>query len=282
MRKTISIRARIAMLLAVCGTAVAVVSLLPRIPQDPRYHDFADQRTLLAIPNALNVLSNVPFAIVGMLGIWWVWRGTRQQFADRRERVNYLVFFFAVGATAAGSAYYHLMPNNQTLLWDRLPMSVGFMSLLAAMVAERISVRAGAWLLGPLVAAGVVSLLWWRWTEHAGRGDLRPYALVQFDGLLAVVLLLTLLAPRYTRAGLLWWAVGLYAGAKALEAADRPVWAATGHIVSGHTLKHLAASAATGCFALAIAKRQRLADAGNALRGESRSAAAPSGGARGL
>lgn len=258
-----------------CGTAAAVVWLLPRIPQDPRYHDFADQRTLLAIPNALNVLSNVPFAIVGVLGIWLVGRGTQQQFADWHERVNYLVFFLAVGATAVGSSYYHLMPNNQTLLWDRLPMSVGFMSLLAAMVAERISVRASAWLLWPLVAAGIMSLSWWHWTEQAGRGDLRAYALVQFDGLLAVVLLLTLFPPRYTRAGLLWWAVGLYAAAKGLEAADRPIWVVTGHAVSGHSIKHLAASAATACFALSIGKRQARFEGEGKFQHETRSAAAP-------
>lgn len=257
---------RIALLLGICGAAAVAVFAFPRIPQNPAYHDFADQRTIAGIPNSLNVLSNIPFAVIGVLGLWLIGSG-RARFADSRERVIYSVFFLAVAATGIGSSYYHLAPDTPRLLWDRLPMSVGFMSLLAAMIAERISVRAGWRLFWPLVIAGIASLVWWRWTEQAARGDLRPYGLVQFDGLLAVLLLLALFPPRYTRQDLLWWMAGLYGAAKILEAADRAVWA-LGQAVSGHTIKHLAAASATACVAGFVARRHFLETNADMARSE--------------
>jgi hypothetical protein len=141
--------------------------------------------------------------------------------------------------TAAGSAYYHLAPNNDRLVWDRLPMTIVFMSLVAAMIAERISVRAALWLWPVLLAIGNLSVLQWHWSEQAGRGDLRFYAAVQVYAVL-VLLLVLFLPPRYTRGSALGVVVALYVLAKLLETFDQQIFAA-GHNVSGHTLKHIAA-----------------------------------------
>ena len=57
------------LLLACPGlTSVAVTLTLPAIHQWGRYHNFADTRGFRYLPNALNVLSNMPFLIVGALG----------------------------------------------------------------------------------------------------------------------------------------------------------------------------------------------------------------------
>ena len=156
----------------------------------------------------------------------------------------YLVFFAAVFFTGFGSAYYHVDPTDTTLVWDRLPMAVGFMSILAAIFAERVDSRLGRTLFPWLIAAGVGSVLYWHWFD-----DLRLYALVQFGSLLALVLLL--LYSRRPGSGWLWLALGFYALAKLFEAADAQVFALTDGIVSGHALKHLAAAAAP----LAVAQR---------------------------
>jgi hypothetical protein len=233
---------RVWSLLAAVLLAVVIVFLFPAIPQNEAYHSFADTRELLGIPNFFDVLSNALFLFVGIIGIRFVLGPSR--FVDPRERWPYLTFFAAVTVTAFGSAWYHLNPNDRTLIWDRILMAVGFMSLVAAMIAERISVRVGLWLLGPLSAVGVASVVYWEITQAEGRGDLRLYAIAQFGSLLILLLLIALFPPRYTRGFDFVVSLAIYALAKILEAADRPVFSA-GHIVSGHTLKHIAAAVST-------------------------------------
>jgi hypothetical protein len=218
-------------LLGLMVASLAGLLLLPPIPQDQSYHNFADQRTLLGAPNFWNVVSNLPFIAVGAVGLW--------QF---RRDPAIVVIFLGIFLTGFGSAYYHWNPSDGTLIWDRLPITLGFMAILTVVIEERVSARAGAVLLWPLLAIGVFSLLLWRWTD-----DLRLYAWVQFFPFLALLLLLLLYPPKYT--GAFYWiiAAGIYAFAKALEFYDRAVHSA-GSILSGHTLKHLAAAAA--CFAV--------------------------------
>jgi hypothetical protein len=220
----------------------------PPIPQSLSYHNFADDRTLLGVPNGLNVLSNVPFVVIGLWGLWFVLHrheGGDGPFLTRLERWPFAVFFLGVAWTGFGSASYHLDPDNDRLMWDRLPMSVVFMSLLAGTIAERIDVNLGSGLLVPLVALGVGSTLYWHWTEHQGHGDLRPYYFMQFYSLVALLLMLLLLPPRYTGTGNLYIALGWYVLAKACEHPGDAAIYAWGHWVSGHTLKHLASAAAT-------------------------------------
>jgi len=238
---------RVWVLLAAALIAVFAVYLFPAIPQNDAYHDFADTRAFFGVPNFLNVASNVFFLFVGLTGICCVLCRTtvRRSFVDPRERWLYCAFFMGVTLTAFGSSWYHLHPNDRTLVWDRVPMAIGFMALLAAMIAERIDVTVGVRLLLPLVAIGVSSVVYWEFTQMRGHGDLRPYALVQFGGLLVTALLILLFPARYSRTADLGIALGLYALAKAFEAIDKPVYRITGRVVSGHTIKHLVAALAT-------------------------------------
>jgi hypothetical protein len=153
------------------------------------------------------------------------------------------VFFTGVALTCFGSSYYHMYPANDTLVWDRLPMTLGFMGVLAAMIAERISVRVGVRLLPMLVLGGVLSVVYWSWSEAHGQGDLRPYFLVQFGSLFLLLAMLLLFRPRYTQSWCWWIALGFYTVAKLLETFDRQIYSAVG-FVSGHTLKHLAGAVA--------------------------------------
>jgi len=239
---------RAAMWLLVLITAVvgAVAMVLPPIPQPQWYHMFADQRRLLGIPNFNNVVSNLPFAAVGLWGLVFLIRPSfgrdGRHFLDRRERWPYLFVFGGLILTGAGSSYYHLQPDNMRLVWDRLPLVIVWMSLLAAIVAERISLRAGLMLMPLLLLIGVASVLQWRVSEVQGAGDLRFYAAVQSYSVLFLLIAL-LLPTRYTRGRDLAIVAGLYVLAKILEMLDRPIFE-FGHIVSGHTLKHLVAAAA--------------------------------------
>jgi len=214
------------------AVSLAGLLLLPPIPQDQSYHQFADQRTIFGIPNFWNVVSNIPFLAVGLAGL----RRFRQDPAT-------VVFFLGVFLTGFGSSYYHWDPSDGTLFWDRLPMTLSFAAILALVLGERVSPQAGTIVLWPALAIGVFSLLLWRWTD-----DLRLYFWVQFFPALALLMLFLLYPAKYT--GTHYWIVAgaLYALAKLFELTDAAVFYWSGNLVSGHTFKHLAAAAA--CFAV--------------------------------
>lgn len=223
------------LILVVCFIAGVIIAL-PPVPQDLDYHLFADRRTLWGIRNALNVLSNVPFFIVGVAGLLALRRTAAAVPMERWHVWSYTALFTGLALTAFGSSYYHLAPDNARLVWDRLPMTIGFMGLLTAMVGERASARAARTLLVPLLALGAFSVALWAWID-----DLRLYGVVQFGSLLVVLLLLFRVSP-YRDTRYVGWALAFYGLAKIFEAADRRIFDAGG-IVSGHSLKHLAAAA---------------------------------------
>jgi len=239
---------------------IVVALFLPRIRQPQAYHNFADQRSFLRVPNFADAVSNLPFAVFGLWGLAFLLRSNSDpnptHFVDRRERWPYLVIFVGVLLTAFGSAYYHLEPSNARLVWDRLPMTIAFMAIVAAMIAERISVRAGLWLLPALVLIGMSSVLQWALSELRGVGDLRFYGTVQAYSVLFVLITL-LLPPRYTGSSDLAIVAGFYVLAKVLETLDKPIFG-LGRIVSGHTLKHLAAATAAYWILRMLQKRRPL------------------------
>jgi hypothetical protein len=142
---------------------VVLMLVTPAIPQNEDYHDFADQRTLfLGIPNTLNVISNIPFFFVGVTGLILCHYKDYFRLSSQGELWSWTLFFAGVTAVAFGSSYYHLNPNDATLVWDRLPMTIAFTSIMAIFIIERVDERAGAKSLAPLVIAGALSILYWR------------------------------------------------------------------------------------------------------------------------
>ena len=190
------------------------------------------------IPNFWNVVSNLPFILVGALGLWKV-----------RRDLSASIFFLGVFLTGFTSSYYHWAPNDWGLFWDRLPMTFAFMAILANVIEERIDERVGKLLLWPLVALGVLSLLIWMRVD-----DLRLYAWVQFFPCIALPLMFWLLPPKYT--GTYYWfiAAGFYLLAKLLEHYDAAIYSAL-RVMSGHPIKHVAAACA--CYAIYLAFRKR-------------------------
>jgi len=223
--------------------AVAAVYAIPHIPQSVTYHNFCDIRSLASIPNFANVISNLPFVIVGLIGLLSVKRSV----APRNIAVIYISLFAGIILTGVGSAYYHGYPDNNTLVFDRLPMTIVFMSLLAAVAGESIGARIGSAALTPLLLTGIASVLWWHYTELSGSGDLRLYVLVQYYPMILIPAILILFPPP---AGRLSWipllyAAAWYGAAKIFEQFDCTIYSALG-FVSGHSLKHLAAAISTG------------------------------------
>lgn len=280
------LRKRAALVGGLALAAFVAMVFVPPIPQDPKYHDFADKRGCCGVPNFADVVSNVPFAVVGVIALAWLRRrdlvGPRAPFASRAERRAWAIVSFGCLLTGFGSAYYHWAPGNETLFWDRLPMTICFMSLFAIQIMERISLRAGSQLIVPLVVFGACSILMWRWTEFRGKGDLRLYALVQFYPMLAIPLMLAIFPPRYNRTFDLVIVLLWYIAAKAFENWDRPIFMLLGGAVSGHTLKHLAAGAGMAWLLRMVMKRRALPEtpAGVTVREEGAPAGAENRAAR--
>ena len=238
-------RRRLSLLIGAAILVAIAFLLIPPMDLGPSYHNFADRRTILGIPNFWDVASNLPFAVVGLWGAAFTMsqRGA-QAFERPSERWAYLIFFASLVLTWLGSSYYHVHPANNTLIWDRLPMSIAFMAIFAAVIAERIDSKIGTRLLLPLIALGVGSVLQWYWTQMHGAGDVRLYAVVQFFPTLAIPLMVLFFPSRYSHGNYLLMLFAFYVEAKAFEYFDHIIFSA-GNLLSGHTLKHLAAAAGT-------------------------------------
>lgn len=252
--------AKIGIILLIVVAAIATTFALSPISQPPEYFNFADDRVLWGIPNFGDVVSNLPFSLVGILGLLALraHRQDRSRFIDSKEALPFVIAFAGLLLLGPGSAYFHLMPANDTLVWDRLPMTLVFMALFSTIIAERIHLQAGLYLLPILLIAGIGSVIYWDVTESAGHGDLRPYVLVQFLPALAIPIILTLFPPRYTGGRYLLAMIACYGLAKLCELYDPEVYALTAHFVSGHTLKHLASALGALGLVKYIRNRQRI------------------------
>ena len=210
-------RSRASVLLIAPAIALAITCFFIKpIAQPLSYHNFADHRSWLGIPSFGDVVSNLPFAVVGIWGLIVLFSPGKVEFTDRRERWLYVVMFASLILTAFGSGYYHLAPDNARLVWDRIPIMIVFMALLAAVIAERVTVTVGLALFPVLEILGIASVLYWRSSELRGEGDLRFYAAVQVYAI--VILLLALLLPaKYSRGSDFAVVVGFYVLAKILE-----------------------------------------------------------------
>ncbi len=246
-------RTRLWLLSILAVAMLLVAAVMPPIPQPAEYHQFADQRSYFGIPNFFDVISNIVFLFVGVAGLVFLLQ-PHGSLAALPERWPYLILFLSVLAAGFGSAYYHWLPDNERLVWDRLPMATGFMALLAALLVERIDAKAGLRLLPFLVAAGVGSVLHWYWSEQLGAGNLNFYLVVQFCSLLIILLLVTFFPPRYSHGTDIYGVIAWYGLAKLAELADREIYA-VGQVISGHTLKHLLAALAVYWILRMLQKR---------------------------
>lgn len=253
----LSQKQKIHLLWLVAVLIISVVMSLDPIPQALSYHQFADQRQLFLLPNSLDVFSNFLFLVVGLSGIVYLARH-RRILACFLPYTSYMVFFIGVALVSVGSGYYHVAPDNYTLVWDRLPMTLAFMSFFSAVIGEVIDKRFASRWLPVLLFIGLASVMYWHWTEQQGAGDLRPYVLVQFYPMLGVLMLLYLFdnPPHFRH--YIFYVIVFYALSKLLEWLDKPVYELSGLIVSGHSLKHIAAAVATSMIFFMIQRRHRV------------------------
>ncbi len=220
------------LLAGIALSSFVAVMLVGPIALNLSYHDFADNRTMFGIPNFANVMSNILFLVIGIVGF-------ARCIGHRKTGawLSWAVFFVGVALVGVGSGYYHIAPQDQTLVWDRLPMTVAFMGLFSALLSEHLGEGFGRRALLPLVLLGTASVIWWYYTN-----DLRFYAWVQLAPFLMIPFVLALFPSRFTHRTYLLYGLGCYVLAKGAEFYDRELFELTSQILSGHSAKHLLAS----------------------------------------
>lgn len=221
---------------------VAIMLLHGPIPQLEHYHEFADRSLWAGIPHAADVLSNLGFAVVALWGASRLWL-QRNHAATQAGWVGYSVFLVALLLTCVGSTYYHLAPDDWRLVWDRLPIALACAGLLAGVRAQLIlGVNVKFEVIG-LAAFAVASVAWWYVGQQSGTGDLRLYLMLQIAPLVLIPLWQAVYGAN--RADRLWFgfALLLYVFAKVAEVHDHEIHLSLG-VITGHTIKHLLASAA--------------------------------------
>lgn len=231
------------------------VGFRPPIPQPIEFHDFADRRTLFGIPNFLDVVTNLPFLFVGIVGLM------RLRASETRDaRVSFAVraaFATAMLGTFIGSSYYHLAPTTERLFYDRLPLAMLFGAIFLMVLEDRGRMRRNGAVLACVMAASAGSIIYWAYTERIGAGDLRPYLVVQFGGIFSVVAALVVFrrSPGSSRHYVA--ATALYAAALVAQHFDKSIFRAVGETFSGHSLKHLLAAGAAWMFASPVPSAEK-------------------------
>jgi len=236
----ISKKQKIGKMLIIMITAISVIGVffIDPIKQVLSYHQFVDNKTVFGIPHFWNVVSNIPFLVIGIYALIFF----RKMEIIAEMGVAYWLFFFGVALVAFGSGYYHYSPSNHSLVWDRLPMTVAFMSLFSIIISEFINERQGALLLIPFTCLGIFSVFYWQWTELHGVGDLRFYVLVQFVPIVLIPIILIFYPGKFNSNSGYWLLLLAYLIAKFLEYFDASIYHFFGGFISGHPLKHVAAA----------------------------------------
>jgi len=242
------------LLIGMIAALVVAVFFINPIPQDPDYHRFAAQDAVPGIPNMWTVCSSLAFILVGAVCLVKL-KGIHTDIPSSKLWTVTRIFYIGVILTGFGSAYYHYAPSNDTLLWDRLPMTISFMAFFSFILSMHIGERVGTTLLWPLLAIGIASVLFWGYTEGLGDGDLRFYAVVQFLPVILIpVILLMFPNPAYEQS-YIWLIIAMYIAAKLTELFDHQIYDLCG--ISGHTFKHVIAALAGIVFFLAVKSIRR-------------------------
>lgn len=247
-------------LAAICLLIASLFLLYGPIAQQAHYHEFADQRHYFGLQHTADFLSNLGFAIVGLMGLYWLSSRTPLQLGEAKlqhSKFGYYTFFIAIILTSIGSSWYHWAPDNTRLVWDRLPITLGCAGIVDAVLSEHLNPRLTRLLRLLLLALAPASVFWWQYTDlHAAFGDLRPYLYLQLLPLVLIPLVLALYRSSRSDYYGFGFAIGAYVIAKILELNDHAIYELTG-MISGHTLKHfLATLAAWAIYRLLLARSQ--------------------------
>ena len=176
------------------------------LPQS--YHNFSDKRTILGIPNGINVLSNIVFIFLAI-------------YLLQKKKSNLLSIYLILLAIA--SSYYHLNPSDDTLFWDVLMIATTSMIIFTMMSGTKNGEI--------FYLFGILSVIYWKMT-----GDLRLYLIILIGLPLYIVLKYykDITLRKYVITFIITFTL-----ARLFEHNDHFIYKITNNTISGHTLKHI-------------------------------------------
>lgn len=183
------------------------------VPQG--YHDFVDKRSLLGIPNFLDVISNLAILLPALYLL--------QTRKNKSLLSNLLILHISLLAITSG--YYHLNPSDKTVFWDIMSIATGSMIVLLIIINTTTEYN----LL--LYIFSVFSIIYWKKT-----GDLRLYLLIYIGVPLYII------AKYYKNNNLqIYLFIMIFCNILVwlTEFNDHYIYKITNNLVSGHTLKHI-------------------------------------------
>ena len=228
---------------------IAIAIAYGPIPQPQEYHDFADDREFWSIPNTFDVMSNLVIIFPGIVGLAFVHERRGSSDIPVDETSIHITLFAGMILTFAGSVWFHLDPNDSTMLWDRLGMSVVIGSCISLIINDMLDRNLAAKIHIPILLASIISVIWWPVFD-----DLRIYFIVKHQPFIIFPILLLFGTRLYNKISGYYWGLSMFALATLFEFTDQLIFNLTGFI-SGHTLKHI--SAGIGLWFLMVMVRDR-------------------------
>lgn len=206
-------------------------------------HGYADSRSWLGVPNAMNVLASVPVLACAV----WGWRATAASTWPRELQLPWRGFHACAIVSSLVAMAYHAWPLDASFLLSRMAQSGAFLLLGLGLMAEGVDLRFGGALAcasatGVAAAAGSAVAM----SNYFGLGfDMRPLLLLEILPVLLIPAGAISLAGRYTRRSDWSFVLLVYATSRTFESADAGILAAT-EWVSGHSLMHLSLGLVVG------------------------------------
>nr|XP_011458907.1 PREDICTED: uncharacterized protein LOC101307374 isoform X1 [Fragaria vesca subsp. vesca] len=213
---------------------VLLMLVTPKISHSPNHHHYADMRNFLGVPNTLNVITNFPFLVVGVLGFVLCLQGGFFNISLPGEVWGWALFYAGIAGLAFGSAYYHLKPDDSRVTWDTLPMMITLSSLFSSFLVERVGERIGLSCLFALLFIAFLSTAYERTCN-----DIRLYMMFELIPCIAIPGMTFVFPPKYTHSRYWLWAAGAYILSKFEAFADMKIYHANQYTISGHSLEHL-------------------------------------------
>ncbi|XP_044463531.1 uncharacterized protein LOC123194406 [Mangifera indica] len=233
--------------------------ITPKFSFYPEHHLFADMRNFFGVPNTLNVITNFPFLIVGVVGFVLTLQRGFFNISFRGEIWGWALFFAGIAAVAFGSAYYHLMPDDDRAMWDNLPIMIAYSSLVSSFLVERVGEKIGLSCLIALLSVAFLSMSYARIFN-----DFRLCMTFQLIPCIAIPGMAFLFPPKYTHSRCWLYAAGVHLLAKFEAVADKKIYRANHYIISGHSMEHLCSAVVPVLLSIMLmfrnTKFQRLGD----------------------
>jgi hypothetical protein len=216
-------------------------------------HSYTDQRSLCGLNNAFNVLSNLVLIAAGCYWLNWIFRTKNISLKCRKglyETRLYATFFAAVILAGIQSAWYHLFQSQLGLLGTYLLSNIVMLSLLSAIIAERVNLRIGLHSCIPFIFISMLISFYWYIYQTDNQLSHLWYFLTYLIPSLSIMTIIVA-RPKYGGIKHITFAFCNTFIALGVSCLDEAIYTLTRHMISGQSLHNIYLGIAAiyiGCY----------------------------------